>query len=88
MKGLSASVYQTIAAYYEGAFPGGVTTVKDASNNGVALPMETSKLVNFTQEDYDALFAKLANNEIVIPNDTTAAAADQLTLEVVKVTLY
>ncbi len=96
LKGLSASVYQTIAAYYEGAFPGGATTVKDASNNGVALPMETSKLVNFTQEDYDALFAKLAgtavdaNGEavtVVIPDNTTAETADALATEIVKVTV-
>ena len=63
MKGLGDSVYQTIAAYYAGEFPGGVTTVKDASNNGVQLPMETSKFMNFTQEDYDAVYAKLASNE-------------------------
>ena len=88
MKGLAASVYQTITAYYEGAFPGGVTTVKDASNNGVALPMESSKLEGFTQEDYDALYAKLAAGEIAIPDNTTAESADQLTLEVVKVSIY
>ena len=100
LKGLSASVYQTIAAYYEGNFPGGVTTVKDASNNGVALPMATSKLVNFTQEDYDALFAKLASSEtvvvdgvettvpaIAIPDNTTAETADALPTEIVKVTV-
>jgi len=87
LKGLSASVYQTIAAYYEGAFPGGATTVKDASNNGVALPMATSKLANFTVEDYDALFAKLANGEIVIPDNTTAESADLLNTEIVKVTV-
>ena len=88
MKGLAASVYQTITAYYEGAFPGGVTTVKDASNNGVALPMESNKLEGFTQEDYDALYAKLAAGEIVIPDNTTADSADLLTTEVVKVAIF
>ncbi len=97
LKGLSASVYQTIAAYYEGAFPGGATTVKDASNNGVALPMETSKLVNFTQDDYEILFSKLAgtavdaNGEVLapiaIPDNTTAETADALPTEIVKVTV-
>jgi len=65
-----------------------VTTVKDASNNGVALPMESSKLEGFTQEDYDALYAKLAAGEIAIPDHTAAESADQLTLEVVKVSIY
>ena len=62
--------------------------------------METSKLVNFTQEDYDALYAALVATEtvvvdgvettvpaIVIPNDTAAASADALTTEIVKVTV-
>ena len=88
MKGLSASVYQTITAYYEGAFPGGKTTVKDASNNGVALPMESTKLEGFTQEIYDALYAKLAAGEIAIPDNTTAESADQLTLDIVKVSNF
>ena len=87
MKGLKASVYQTIAAYYEGSFPGGVTTVKDASNEGVALPMESNKLEGFTQEDYDALYAKLAAGEIAIPDNTTADTADALGTEIVKVTV-
>jgi basic membrane protein A len=87
MKGLKASVYQTITAYYEGNFPGGATTVKDASNDGVALPMESNKLEGFTQEDYDALYAKLAAGEIEIPTDKTANSADALGTEIVKVTV-
>ena len=88
MKGLAASVYQTVTAFYEGTFPGGVTTVKDASNNGVALPMETSKLEGFAQADYDALYAKLAAGEITIPDNTTAETADQLATEIVKVAIF
>lgn len=88
MKGLAASVYQTVTAFYEGTFPGGATTVKDASNNGVALPMETSKLEGFAQADYDALYAKLAAGEITIPDNTAAETADQLTTEIVKVAIF
>ena len=88
MKGLAASVYQTVTAFYEGTFPGGVTTVKDASNNGVALPMETSKLEGFAQADYDALYAKLAAGEITIPDNTTAETADKLATEIVKVAIF
>ena len=66
MKMLSNSVYDGIKAYYDGSFPGGKTSVFTAANNGVGLPMETSKFEKFTQEDYEALLAKLANNEIEI----------------------
>ena len=42
MKGLGTSVYDMIAAYYNGSFPGGENKVYDAANNGVALAMDTA----------------------------------------------
>ncbi|HIQ63461.1 MAG: BMP family ABC transporter substrate-binding protein [Christensenellales bacterium] len=86
-KGLAASVYQTLQQFYAGEFPGAQTTVKDASNEGVALPMETTKIEGFTQEDYDALYALLANGEITLLKDTDATSAAELPLEIVKVTV-
>ena len=87
MKGLAASVQQTIEAYYNGEFPGGQAVVKDASNDGVKLPMETSKFNTFSAADYDALFAKLANGEIALKSDTDAATAADLGMAIVKVTI-
>ena len=87
MKGLAASVQQTIEAYYNGEFPGGQALVKDAANNGVQLPMETSKFTTFSQADYDALFAKLANGEIALKADTDATTAADLGTAIVKVTI-
>ncbi len=59
MKGLGASVYDVIAKFYEDAFPGGENLVYEAANDGVSLPMETSKFEKFTQEDYDKLYEAL-----------------------------
>lgn len=76
MKLLSNSVYDGIAASYAGSFPGGATTIFSAENNGVGLPMESSKFETFSTEDYDTLLAKLAANEIAIVDsvdDTTTA---------------
>lgn len=76
VKRLSVSVYEGVKAFYEGNFPGGATSVFTAENNGVGLPMETSKFETFTQADYDAIFAKLEANEITINDsidDTTTA---------------
>lgn len=87
MKGLQASVQQMLAAYYDGTFPGGQGLVLGADNNGVSLPMETSKFEKFDQAQYDALFAKLAAGEIAIENDTDVDAADQITVDVAKVTV-
>lgn len=62
MKGLGTSVYDTIAAVYDGTFTGGTNVTLDAAQGGVSLAMDTAKFDTFTQEDYDKLFAALANN--------------------------
>lgn len=59
MKGLGASVYTIISQFYDDKFPGGQNLVFDATNEGVALPMDTSKFEKFTQADYDKLYAAL-----------------------------
>jgi basic membrane protein A and related proteins len=64
MKGLQVSVYDCIADYYNGKFPGGQTLVFAADNKGVGLPMQTSKFQNFKQADYDGIFTKLASGSI------------------------
>ena len=76
MKMLSNSVYTAITEAYDGTFAGGKTTTFGAANDGVGLPMDTSKFSTFTQEDYDAIYAKLVAGEITIDNDTTKEVTD------------
>ena len=64
MKLLSNSVYDGVKDFYDGSFPGGKTSVFTVANNGVGLPMETSKFEKFSQEQYDAIYKKLADGEI------------------------
>jgi len=64
MKELGVSVYDCITAFYTGKFPAGQTLVFSAANNGVGLPMATSKFRTFNKADYDAIFKKLANGSI------------------------
>jgi len=64
MKGLGESVYSCISDYYDGKFPGGKTLVFSAANNGVELPMTTSKFQTFSNSDYDSIFQRLANGFI------------------------
>jgi len=64
MKGLQVSVYDCIADYYTGKFPGGQTLVFAAVNEGVGLPMKSSKFKTFKQADYDSIFKKLASGTI------------------------
>lgn len=86
-KGLRESVYKAIDAYYNGEFPGGETWRLGADNNGVSLPMGTSRFSVFTQDDYDAIFVKLATGEIELVTDTGAAAVTDIATDVTKVTL-
>lgn len=89
MKKLSVSVYDGIKSVYDNSFPGGKTTTFSAANDGIGLPMETSKFKTFTTADYDAIFKKLAAGEITIQNNTDEAdaktAIDALGLKIVKV---
>lgn len=86
MKMLSISVYDGIEAFYGGTFPGGQSVTLDAKVDGIGLPMETSKFKTFTQEDYDAIYAKLVAGEIDILKDTDKTDASDITLTVTKVT--
>jgi basic membrane protein A len=64
VKGLRHSVYTCIAAFYAGRFPGGQTLVFSAANNGVGLPMTSSRFKTFSNDDYNAVFKKLADGSI------------------------
>ncbi len=85
MKQLSVSVYDGVKAFYDGSFPGGSTSVFTAANDGVGLPMDTSKFEAFSQADYDALYAKLADGSITIENGTDDSTTADLTLSKTKV---
>ena len=86
MKQLSNSVYDVITDYYKDSFKGGQTLTMDVTTDGVGLPMSTSKFNAFTQEDYDAVYAKLVSGEIAPLNDTeTITSADQLPVKNVAV---
>lgn len=84
MKMLSNSVYDAITAAYDGSFPGGKTTTFDITNDGVGIAMDTAKFNTFSQDDYDAIYAKLVAGDITIDNDVEKEATD---LELSNVTL-
>ena len=69
MKGLKASVYSAIKDYYAGKFPGGTSQIFSAANDGVGLPMATSKFDTFSKADYDAIYAKLVAKSVTILDD-------------------
>ena len=87
MKDLGSSVYQTLEAFFEDRWEGGQVTMFNAANQGVGLPSDFSRFNSFSQSDYDAIFAQLADGSIVV--DANFADPDpnaMLSLNLVTVT--
>ena len=83
MKQLSVSVYDGVRDFYAGSFPGGKTSIFSAKNDGIGLPMETSKFTKFTQADYDAVYAQLNDGKITLvqPSEDNNDPTKDLKLE-------
>ncbi|MCL2828601.1 MAG: BMP family ABC transporter substrate-binding protein [Oscillospiraceae bacterium] len=87
MKALDVSVYDMLTDFLEGTFRGGRELMFDASVNGIGLPMNTSRFQEFTQAQYDAIFALLTNGSIVVSNVVTETVSEaNLPLSLVEVT--
>lgn len=86
MKGLASAVQQMLDAYVADKFPGGQNLTLGAAEKAVELPMGTSKWTTFSQADYDALFAKLADGTIAPKKDDAAETPDKLGCANVNVT--
>ncbi|MCL2196588.1 MAG: BMP family ABC transporter substrate-binding protein [Treponema sp.] len=87
MKGLAPSVYACIKDFYLGKFPGGQTLVFDAANDGVGLPMQTSKFNTFSMADYNTIFKKLSDGEIPRMEEITEDGSPRIVpVRVVRVT--
>ena len=72
MKNLGDSVYNALDNYYKGSFEGGKKLTLTARENGVELPMDTSKFTKFTKEDYDKLYKGLQDGLIEVKGDSEA----------------
>ena len=82
MKDLKRVTMNELQAWKDGTWSGGKMVRLTAKEEGVALPMNHSKWVNFTQADYDDLYTRLANDEgglaSSIPVDTSADTPAEL----------
>jgi basic membrane protein A len=76
MKALGVAVYDGLKAYYDDKFPGGEIVYMGADVDGIGLPMDNTKIDGFTQADYDAIYAKLADGTIKVIDDTTKLPTD------------
>lgn len=90
MKALNGTVYQMLDKAYNNEFPGGQNITMNATNNGVELPMATSRFNTFSQDDYDAVYKKLADGTFKPLGDVdetgTSYTIDQVSDGTIKVT--
>lgn len=84
MKELNKSVYDGIALFYEGKFPGGKIVTLDVTTEGVGLPLKTSKFEKFKEADYGAVYAKLVSGEYA-PKVEGIDAVTKLPVTIVKI---
>ena len=64
MKALNNSVYDMLTDILNNSFNGGRAITFNATNNGIGLPMESSRWQNFTQTQYDAIFSQLSSGSV------------------------
>jgi|SRR5690554_286077 len=74
VKGVGQAAYDALELFYADNFPGGEIWDLGAKEDGIGLPMETSRFKTFDQDDYDAIFEKIVDGTVKVP--TTVAELD------------
>ena len=74
VKGLAYAAEWALAKHFDGAWSevGGIATSLGAADNAVGLPTATWSMTQWSVEDYEALFAKIASGEIEVPVEQVA----------------
>lgn len=84
-KNLQKAVYDVMQDIEAGTFTGGQSFIMTAKEDGVRLPMETSRFEHFTQENYQEIYDKIAEGSITIGNDTLGESADMVPVTLIDV---
>ena len=69
MKQLGVAVQQGLTGWLAGTFAGGESQVKGAADDGVALPMDTSRFTTFDDTAYNAIYAKIEDGTVNVPSN-------------------
>jgi len=76
MKALALTVNDMLTAFVADEFPGGENFLFDVTVDRVGLPMDSSRFENFSQAQYDAVFAQLVSGELVVNNDISLGVTE------------
>lgn len=88
IKDVKNATYNLLTSIYDGSFQGGYTYNLGCASNDVALPMETSRFEVFTQEDYEAIYQKVTNEEVKVLNDSDVYSLEDLNVDLITVNVY
>lgn len=75
MKDIAGGLENVLAGYYADKFPEGESLRLTAAEQGVKLPMETSRFSNFNETDYSTVMQNLANGTITVKTEDIAGGA-------------
>ncbi len=78
MKNINGAVYKGLVDYNQGIFSGGASQMFMASNNGVEITMDTARVNNITESDYEDVYNRLSLGEIVILDYTSVTSYVEL----------
>lgn len=86
LKDVGAVTTTALNEWNDGSFPGGEIYHLGAEVGATGLAIGSSKFANFTQADYDEIYARLAANKDgcadAIPNDTTYSSPAEIPISV------
>lgn len=89
VKNLSGSIYQVLTQWKDEEFPGGESLVLTVLDDGVGLPIETSRFRTFSKTDYETIYQNLVNDvdnvRTNIPKDDEYSNAGDVPTTLVKV---
>ena len=71
IKQMDVSVYQVLESYFDGTWVGGSTITKSITDNGVGLPLDTSRFTTATNSMYESIYEQIFDGTIVVPFSAT-----------------
>ncbi|MCQ4637088.1 BMP family ABC transporter substrate-binding protein [Anaerovorax odorimutans] len=70
VKNIDSTINDILWGFYgDEEFAGGQTVKLDAENGGVGLSIASSRMKNFTKDDYNRVFSKLENKNVTVKGD-------------------
>lgn len=85
VKNIRKTVYDAIEGCYNNTVTSGTLTKLDASTQAILLPMDTSRFVQFTKQQYEDIYKDITDGAITILKDSDVQSVTELPVDIIKV---